>query len=185
MNSLKSWFWPLCTAVSPACLHFKKADNWSVLPFQTHIIRCCAFPVGYTSSSSTHMCISLELFMLCCVFNTPSCKSKTARHKAVKTPFPSNPSHLGWRIYGQVLTPETEAERSLPGPSLKLSTLLLDAPSHFVRFQTCFNTSGWCHWRRRLTPIPQHLLSHLELRPGFSSFHPHGSPSPCLLFEIC
>lgn len=56
--------------------------------------------------------------MLCFVFNTPSCKSKAARHKAVKSALPSNPSHLGWRIYGQVLAPETEAERSLLGPWL-------------------------------------------------------------------
>lgn len=123
-------------------LHFKKADNWSVPPFQTHIISFLGLFFSYTSSSSMHMCISVELFMLCFVFNTPSCKSRTARHKAVKTALPSNPSQRGCRIYGQVLTPETGAERSLPGPSLKLSTFLLDAPSHFVSFWTCLTPRG-------------------------------------------
>lgn len=144
---------------------------------------CYAFSFYCTSSSSMHMCISLELFMPCFVFNTPSCKSKAARHKAVKTPLPSNPPHLGWRIYGQVIAPETEAERSLPGPLLKLGTLLLDAPPHFVSFWTCSTPRGWCHWQHCLTPIPQHLPGHLELRLGFSSFHLPSKPYPSMHFK--
>lgn len=186
MNSLKSWFLPFCTKLFPqhSCISRRRQITGPSGLSKPKSLVCCASSFDY-SSSSMHMCISLELFMLCFVFNTPSCKSKAARHKAVKTPLPSNPSHLGWRIYGQVLTPETEADTSLPGPLLKLCTFFLHAPSHFVDFSDVFDTAGWCHWQCRLTPIPQHLLSHLELQPGFLSFHPPSSPSPSLHFKIC
>lgn len=132
----------------------------------------------YTSSPSMHMCISLELFMLCFVFNTPSCKSEAARHKAVKTALPFNPSHLRWRIYGQVVAPETEAERSLPGPSLKLSTLLFDAPPHFVSLWTCSTPRGDATdsavWHPFLSTCPVTW----SYGSCFSSLHPPGNPFP-------
>lgn len=116
----------LCkTTVFPKFLHFKKAIYCPVSPFQTHLISLlCLFILLHLIFIHAYVHIT-ELFMPCFVFNTPSCKSKAARHKAVKTPLPFNSSHLGWRIYGQVIAPETEAERSLPRPSLKLGTLLL------------------------------------------------------------
>lgn len=166
--SFKRWFWPFFFTK----LLFSQHSCISRRQF-TALSRLFFFSFYSTSSSSMHMCISLKLFMPCFVFNTPSCKGKAARHKAVKTPLPSNSSHLGWRIYGPVFAPETEAERSLPGPLLKLGTLLFNAPPHFVSFLDMFDTAGWCHWQRCLTPIPQHLPSHLKLRLGFSSFHPH------------
>ena len=146
---------------------------------------CYAFALYYTSSSSMHICISLELFMLCFVFNTPSCKSTAARHKAVKTALPSSPSHLGWRIYGQVLAPETEAERTLPGPSLKLGTLLFDAPPHFVSFWTCSTPRGDATdstvWHPFLSTCPvtwsYGSAFHLPTLPS--------NPSPSLHFKIC
>lgn len=78
----------------------------------------------------------------------------TASHEAVKTPSPL-PSPLGWRIYNQVIAPETEAERS-PG-SLKLITLSLDAPrTHLVVLFSlgCTRHRGWRQWRRSVTSIP-------------------------------
>lgn len=79
---------------------------------------------------SSHMCISLELFMLCFVFNTTSCKSKGLpgiKHSKLLSP-PTRPNR-GLRIYGRVIAPETEAERSLrlsAGPSsLKPGTVSL------------------------------------------------------------
>lgn len=120
------------------------------------------------------ICAYHSSYLCSVLFSTPRLvKAKAARHKAVKTPLPSNPSHLGWRIYGQVLAPETEAERSLStGPRLKLGTLLFDAPPHFVSFWTRSTPRGDATDSGCLTPIPQHLPSHLELRHGFSSFHP-------------
>lgn len=142
MNSLKLWFCPICTKLlfpQHSCISRRQFTALPRLSKPTSLV-CYAFSFYYTSSWSMHMCISLELFMLCFAFNTPSCNSKAARHKAVKTPLPSNPSHLGWRIYGQVIAPETEAER--PGPLLKLGTLLFDAPPHFVSFWTCWTPRG-------------------------------------------
>lgn len=134
-------------------------------------LACYALSLGYTSSSSTHMCISVELFMLRFVFNTPSCKSEAARHKAVKTPslqpvppWPENlwPCHRPWdRSWEQPAWALAETRHPLVWRTT-LFCLLLDA----------LETAGWCHWQRCLTPIPQHLPSHLELWLGVSSPHP-------------
>lgn len=93
MNSQKSGFWPfsfLNKNYFPrhSCI---STTGLSCLSNPKSLV-CSAFPFDYTSSSFMHMCISQELFMLCLVFNTPSCKSKAARHKAVKTPLPLQPS---------------------------------------------------------------------------------------------
>ncbi|CAB1441597.1 unnamed protein product [Pleuronectes platessa] len=76
--------------------------------------------------------------------------------------FPSNPSHRGLRIYGQVLAPETEAERSLPGPSLKPGTLLFDTPPHFVSSVDTFSTAGLMP----LTALPDTHSSAPAQSPG-------------------
>ena len=87
----------------PVVLHFKQADNWSVGPFQAHVVSSLL-----TSPLFTHMCISQEILMLCLAFNTPSCKSKAARQEAVRTPLTSLG---GWRIYGRVLSRERSLSR--------------------------------------------------------------------------
>lgn len=148
-------FWPLLTAVSPACfLRFETADNWPVLPLRTHIIRCRAVPVGYTSSSSAPMCISPELFMLRCVFNTPSCKSKGCQAQSSQ-----NSSSL------QPVPPWLENLWPSPHPwdrSWEESAWALrwnSAPSHFVSFQRqrgdATDSAVW-------HPSLSDLLGHLE-----------------------
>lgn len=80
---LQPGFWPLSTKkrFPPLVLHFQQADKWPVWPFQAHIVSLLL-----TSPAFRHTCKSPELFMLCGVFNTPSCKSEAARHEAVRTP---------------------------------------------------------------------------------------------------
>lgn len=168
------------TTVSPTFLHFKKGNLQPPLTFQTHLV-CflTSLSPSYCSSSSyVHKCISAQLFMLCFVFNTPSCKSNAARHKAVRNPLPSNLSHRGSRIYGQVIAPETEAERE---SAETRHPLVFDAPPHFVsRFWTCSapraDATDGTVWHPFLSTCPV-TRSHSS---GFSSLCPSSKKAPLL-----
>ena len=92
VNPPKLRFRPLCckTTSSPTFLHFKKAIHRPAhLSKPASFAFCSLFALLHLVRM--HMCISLELFTLCFVFNTPSCKSKAARHTAVRTPLPLQP----------------------------------------------------------------------------------------------
>lgn len=72
----------------PVFFPFQQADNWSVSPFQPHVIS-----VPRTSPAFMHMCISQELFMLCLVFNTPSrqsesCQAGSSQNSSLTGPTP-------------------------------------------------------------------------------------------------
>lgn len=110
-------------AVFPNILAFQEGSLLLCLSKPSSLV-CYGFSLHHTSSSSTHICISLELFMLCFVFNTLSCKkARLPGIKQSKTPLPLKPvppwlenlwpSHRPWD------RSEEEA-----GPSLKLGTLL-------------------------------------------------------------
>lgn len=104
------------TTVSPAFLHFKKAIYCSASPFQTHLISLfCLFFLLHLIFVHAYVHITGVIYRSV-LFSTPHLvKARLPGIKQSKTPLPSNPSHLGWRIYDQVIAPETEAERSL-GP---------------------------------------------------------------------
>lgn len=143
---------------------------------------CYGFSLHHTSSSSTHICISLELFMLCFVFNTPSCKkARLPGIKQSKTPLPLKPvppwlenlwpSHRPWD------RSEEEAAWALAETR---HPLVFDAPAHFVTLWTYSIPWGWCHWRvpfLSTCPVTWSYLFHLN----FASSNIY----PSLHFRIC
>lgn len=108
-----------------------------------------------------HMCISGELFMPCFLFNTSSGNKQSCQAHIVKTSPPSNLSHLGSQEFMAKSSPPIEsweepAETRHP-PHLTCHLIL--SP-----FWTCLAPRGDATDSACLTPIPQHLRSHLKLQ---------------------
>lgn len=180
MTSLKTW----CTNslfFQHSCISRRQ---FTALSLQTLLISLLWLfsPPHHTSSSSTHICISLELFMLCFVFNTPSCKkARLPGIKQSKTPLPLKPvppwlenlwpSHRPWD------RSEEEAAWALAETR---HPLVFDAPAHFVTLWTYSIPWGWCHWRvpfLSTCPVTWSYLFHLN----FASSNIY----PSLHFRIC
>lgn len=133
------------------------------------------------------MCISPELFMLCFVFNTPSCDSMTARHEAVKTHFPT-PPYLAGEYMAKSSPLRQKLRGALRGPSLWNS-----APSrlmHHLIFVPLFGCAIHRGGDASDSPVWHPFLSTCPVTWsygwGFSSPPPLPSiPPPHLHFKIC
>lgn len=144
-------------AVFPNILAFQEGSLLLCLSKPSSLVRY-GFSLHHTSSSSTHICISLELFMLCFVFNTPSCKkARLPGIKQSKTPLPLKPVPPWLENLWPSHRPWDRSEEEAAWNS---------APSCF------WCTGSFCHpldilytvGKVPLTvPVPQHLPGHLKL----------------------